>query len=92
MMLQRWVDHNGVEHRVLDRYEANRTLIDLTAQPDEIKSRIDAELLAVKPKSKPMVGAHFMKFCGKYDLVRLGESAQMMGEILGKALPKEATQ
>jgi hypothetical protein len=33
-----------------------------------------------------------MKFCGKYDLVRLGESAQMMGEILGKALPKEATQ
>jgi len=39
-----------------------------------------------------MVGAHFMKFCGKYDLVKLSEGAQMMGEILGKTLPKEAIQ
>jgi hypothetical protein len=29
---------------------------------------------------------------GKYDLVKLGESAQLMGEILGKTLPKEAIQ
>ena len=92
MMLQRWTDHNGVEHRVLDRYEANRTLIDLTAQPDDVKSHIDSELLNISPKAVPMVGAHFMKFCGKYDLVKLGESAQLMGEILGKALPKEAIQ
>ena len=39
-----------------------------------------------------MVGAHFMKFCGKYDLVKLGESAQLLGEILNKPLPKEAIQ
>ena len=91
MMLQRWTDHNGVEHRVLDRYEANRTLIDLTAQPDDIKAHIDAELLNIEPKAVPMVGAHFMKFCGKYDLVKLGESAQLLGEILNKPLPKEAT-
>jgi len=37
MMLQRWVDHNGTEHRVLDRYEENRVLVDLTAQPQEIR-------------------------------------------------------
>lgn len=92
MMLQRWTDHNGVEHRVLDRYEANRELIDLTAQPDDIKASIDEQLLAISPKSKPMIGAQFIKFCGKYDLVRLGESAQQMGEILSKALPKEAIQ
>jgi 5'-3' exonuclease len=29
LMLQRWVDHNGEEHRVLDDYERNRRLIDL---------------------------------------------------------------
>jgi 5'-3' exonuclease len=92
MMLQRWTDHNGVEHRVLDRYEANSVLIDLTRQPDDIKAHIDAELLNITPKSVPMVGAHFMKFCGKYDLVKLSEGAQMMGEILGKTLPKEAIQ
>lgn len=91
MMLQRWTDHNGVEHRVLDRYEANRTLIDLTAQPDDVKANIDAQLLAITPKSKPMIGAQFIKFCGKYDLVKLSESANQLGEILSKPLPKEAT-
>ena len=90
MMLQRWVDHNGVEHKVLDRYEANRTLIDLTAQPEDIKAGIDDSLLAITAKSKPMVGAQFIKFCGKYDLVKLGENATQLGEILGKPLPKES--
>ena len=37
-MLQRWVDPEEVEHRVKDDYERNRILIDLTAQPDEIKA------------------------------------------------------
>ena len=36
-MLQRWVDHEGDEHRVRNDYERNRILIDLTMQPDEIK-------------------------------------------------------
>ena len=30
MMLQRWVDHNGEEHRVLDDYQRNVILCDLT--------------------------------------------------------------
>ena len=37
-MLQRWTDHEDIEHRVRDDYERNRTLIDLTCQPDEIKA------------------------------------------------------
>ena len=40
MMLQRWVDHEGQEHRVLDDYERNRRLIDLKHQPDHIKEII----------------------------------------------------
>ena len=28
-MLQRWIDHEGVEHRVLDDYNRNVTLCDL---------------------------------------------------------------
>jgi len=38
-MLQRWIDHNEVEHRVLDDYERNCILVDLTMQPDDIKLR-----------------------------------------------------
>ena len=30
MMLQRWIDHEGVEHRVLDDYTRNVTLCDLS--------------------------------------------------------------
>ena len=40
LMLQRWTDHNGVEHRVLEDYERNRRLIDLSYQPDHIKEII----------------------------------------------------
>ena len=40
LMLQRWTDHDGVEHRVLDDYQRNVTLCDLTAQPENIKEKI----------------------------------------------------
>ena len=89
LMLQRWTDHEGTEHRVLDRYEHNRTLIDLTAQPDDVKSRIDEYLLSIKPKQVSMVGAKFLKFCGKFELERMSQNAQGVAEILSQRLPKE---
>jgi 5'-3' exonuclease len=91
MMLQRWTDHEGVEHRVLDCYERNRTLIDLTAQPNDIKQRIDTYLMNVAPKQVSMVGAKFLKFCGKFELERISQSAQQISELLSKSLPKEET-
>ena len=82
MMLQRWVDHNGVEHRVLDDYERNRVLVDLTHQPDSIKQKINVTIASVETKSKSMVGAQLLKFCGKYDLARISESAERYAEFL----------
>ena len=41
LMLQRWVDHEGAEHRVLDDYARNVTLCDLTAQPQNIRKIIN---------------------------------------------------
>ncbi len=83
MMLQRWTDHEQVEHRVLDDYERNCTLIDLTAQPQEIKDVVDAAIREqVTHKDVGMVGAHFMKFCGKYDLVKLSDYADSVGRWL----------
>ena len=76
MMLQRWTDHNGEEHRVLDDYERNRTLVDLTAQPAELKEYIDTTMREqMEPKANKMVGAKFLKFCGKYELNRIAEDA-----------------
>ena len=88
LMLQRWTDHNGVEHRVLDDYERNRVLVDLTAQPEEIKVKIAATIAegAVK-RSRPMVGAQFLKFCGKYELNRLSEHSVNYAELLSAEYP-----
>jgi 5'-3' exonuclease len=77
MMLQRWVDHNEVEHRVKDDYERNRVLIDLTAQPQEIKDVVDARIKeSVRVVTTPQVGIHFMRFCGKYELTKISEQAE----------------
>ena len=82
MMLQRWVDHNEVEHRVLDDYQRNVTLIDLTAQPDEIKDYIDETITSIDSKSNPMVGAQFLKFCGKYDLQKISDHIESYAHFL----------
>jgi hypothetical protein len=88
-MLQRWTDHNGEEHRVLDDYERNRILVDLAAQPDDIKALIAgciAENSVVK--NKPMIGAQFLKLCGKFDLVKMSEQAATYSEFLSASYPK----
>ena len=76
-LLQRWLDHEGVEHRVKDDYERNRTLIDLTAQPTEIKETVDKIICSdVRTNVNSNVGIHFMKFCGKYELTRISEQGE----------------
>lgn len=72
LMLQRWIDHNNVEHRVLDDYERNVTLIDLTAQPEDIKKQIDKDISErMIKKNISMIGLRFLKFCGKFELNQL---------------------
>lgn len=83
LMLQRWVDHDGVEHRVKDDYERNRVLIDLSAQPDDIKNMVDDRIKSsVRTVSTPQVGVHFMKFCGKYELSKISENAETYAKWL----------
>ena len=82
LMLQRWVDHNEVEHRVLDDYHRNVTLVDLTAQPTEILEYIDETIDAIEPKNFPMVGARFLKFCGKYDLQKISDNIDSYAHFL----------
>lgn len=83
LMLQRWVDHNGDEHRVLEDYERNRLLIDLTAQPDEIKNLIKESLDAsLSPKDVGQVGIRLLKFCQLYNLQKISEQAQSYAEPL----------
>jgi len=82
LMLTKWVDHDGKEHRVIDDYERNRLLVDLHAQPEAIIEELDQTIQQAKAENKSIdqVGIRFMRFCGKYDLNRISEQAQLYVE------------
>jgi 5'-3' exonuclease len=85
MMLQRWTDPDGVEHRVLDDYNRNVTLVDLTAQPEDVKLTIDTSIKEqVSHKDVGQVGVRFLQFCGKYELVKCSENAEAFGSWMNK--------
>ena len=89
LMLQRWVDHNGDEHRVLNDYERNRQLIDLKHQPDDIKEIIKETIKTNSvAKNVDQVGMRFLKFCGLFDLVKMSEQAQSYAEPLNAKYPE----
>ena len=86
LQLQRWSDHNGVEHRVRDDYERNKVLIDLTAQPQDIKDKVDANIReGVRTTVTPQVGVHFMRFCGTYELQKISEQSDTYAKWLNNS-------
>jgi 5'-3' exonuclease len=87
-MLQRWIDHNEKEHKVLEDYERNVKLVDLTMQPGKVR---DAMAIAVanaysKPAAK-MVGAQLLKFCGKWELNNIAKYPDGYAEFMNAGLP-----
>lgn len=83
LMLQRWTDHDGNEVRVKDAYERNKILIDLKAQPQEIKDLVDQRIReSVRVNTIPQVGIHFMKFTGKNELTKISEQAETYSKWL----------
>ena len=88
MMLQRWTDHNGDEHRVLDDYTRNVTLCDLTAQPADIREIINTTIAEnATPKEIQQVGMRLMKFCAKWDMQRIADQAQTYATPLQARYP-----
>ena len=88
MMLQRWVDHNGDEHRVLDDYNRNVTLCDLSAQPEDIRMIINNTIESVNSKNITQVGMRLMKFCAKWDMQRIADQAAQFSEPLQARYPQ----
>jgi hypothetical protein len=84
LMLQKWTDHEGVEHRVLDDYNRNKLLCDLTAQPAEIKQIISDVINAEEHTTKNVsqVGIRLLKFCSTYDLQKISEQVQSYADPL----------
>jgi len=90
LMLQKWLDHNGEEHRVLDDYNRNVTLVDLTAQPQDIKHKVDTAICEqVSHKDIGQVGVRFMKFCGRFELTKASEQAEQYARWLNETYKGE---
>ena len=82
-MLQRFTNHDSNEIRVKDAFARNKTLIDLTAQPDEVKLSVDTNIReGVRRTTIPQVGIHLMKFCGKYELNKIADNAETYAKWL----------
>lgn len=91
LMLQRWVDHNGVEHRVLEDYERNRKIIDLTAQPDNIKQIIRETIdTNAVPKEVTQVGIRMLKFCNTWDMKKIADNIQSYAEPFQAKYPEQS--
>ena len=90
LMLQRWLDHEEKEHRVLDDYTRNVLLCDLTAQPKEIRELIDSTIkeAVTAEKNVGQVGIRLLKFCASYDLPRISDQAQSYADPLNARYPQ----
>jgi len=87
-MLQHFTDHEGNEVRVKDAFERNRILIDLKAQPDDIKQAVDQRIKeSVRVNLTPQVGIHFMKFCKKYELIKILDQVENYSRWLSASYP-----
>ena len=72
-MLQTWQDDQGQTRTVKDQYELNRQLVDLQAQPEQLRQQFQqcvAQCAARDPVSN--VGIHLLKFCAEWELNNIG--------------------
>ena len=66
-------------------FRSNRTLIDLTAQPEAVKAKVDQAIREqISHKDVGQVGIHFMRFCGKFELNKLSETAESISKWLNE--------
>jgi hypothetical protein len=93
LMLQEWRDEdddgNEKTVRVLDAYNFNKSLIDLTEQPHEIKGLMDELIVEeVQKTRKQGVGIHFLRFCERNGLINLSKESADHAEYLNASYAK----
>ncbi len=79
LMLQEWKVNKEDEDSKLVKteYEMNKTLIDLTKQPEYVLEDIDSVIKQETNKApQGGIGLHLMKFCKAQGLINIGKEAQ----------------
>ena len=84
LLKETWTNEKGEVMLVEDLYEENRLLIDLRCQPDNIRSRIDTTIQAAMESRRKFSYFHLMKFIGKYELHKIGDSIDQYLPMLSR--------
>lgn len=94
-MLQRWeklIGHDAdgnkqtQEVRVIDEFEFNSRLIDLTRQPEDVVALMDDTIIAeLQKETVGNVGMSFLQFCHRHNLPNLAREAHDHGAYLNAA-------
>jgi hypothetical protein len=85
LMLSKWTDHMGHEIRVRDAYLRNKSLIDLYAQPQELRQLFDQTIQeAVNIPLHTQVGVNLIKFANSWGLVRIEQHVSDYSACISK--------
>lgn len=84
LMHETWVNHNGKTHKVKDLFEENELLMDLSAQPDFVRERIEATIHNAEENPGEFSYFHFLKYCGKYKLKKIADQLESYVTMLSR--------
>jgi hypothetical protein len=84
LLKETWTNEKDEVMSVEELYEENRLLIDLRCQPDNIRARIDSTILAAMETKRKFSYFHLMKFIGKYELHKIGDSIDQYLPMLSR--------
>lgn len=82
LLEETWTDHDGREMKVAERFAENNLLINLKAQPDDIKELIFSTILEAMENRKQFSMFHFIKFCAKHQLKRVQDNVEKYANML----------
>jgi 5'-3' exonuclease len=73
---------------VKDAFERNRILIDLLAQPQHILQELDMVIVdEIQKDAARDIGSNFLRFCGRHQLPRISQNANVHARYLAKSYP-----
>ena len=84
LMHETWVDHTGKEHVVKDLFEENELLMDLSAQPEFVRDRIEATIRGAQEDPGDFNYFQFMKYLGKYDMKKVASQLEHFVPMLSR--------
>lgn len=85
LMNETW-EKDGVTYRVGDLFEENKILVDLSAQPEEIRATMYEHIYTQMGTTQKFSNFHFMRFLGKYNLMAIKDDAYKFVDILSGKL------